>query len=162
MATILKPSYGAATTITFTVSGLASDATNLVAGRQSAVINNTTDLAVDALVGGSILTGTNTANTIIEVWVGGSWDNGTTYLAGGGGGDAALSPANVGVKRAMKLGIVIDVIETTARTYTFMFSVAQCFGGTMPDHWHLYVVHNTGANLSTTTVKYTPIQYTNV
>lgn len=161
MATLLKPSYGSSATITFTVSGLATDS-NLLAGRQSAIVNNNTDLAVDAIVGWSILTGTTTANTVIEIWANGTWDDGTTYIAGGGGGDAALSPATVGIKRGMKLLAVIDVTDTTGRTFTGMASIAQAFGGTMPQRWHLYIVHNTGANLSTTTVKYTPIQYTNV
>lgn len=161
MATILKPSYGSGTSITFTTSGLATDS-SLLAGRQSAVVANSTDLGVDCLVGWSILTGTTTANTVIEIWAGGSWDGGTTYIAGGGGGDSALSPATVGIKRGLKLLAVIDVTDTTGRTFTGMASVAQAFGGTMPSNWHLYCVHNTGANLSTSTWKYTPIQYTNV
>ena len=161
MPTLLKPSYGTPTTITFTTSGLATD-TNLLAGRQSAIVNNNTDLAIDALVGWSILTGTTTADRVIEIWAGATWDDGTTYIAGGGGGDAALSPATIGIKRGLKLLAVIDVTDTTGRTFTGMASLAQAFGGTMPQRWHLYCVHNTGANLSTSTWKYTPVQYTNV
>lgn len=137
---------------------------NLLAGRQSAVVNNTTDLAVDAILGGTIAdTSTITANTVIELWLFGSWDNGTTYSAGMGAGDANVSPATLGVKRLMALALVIDLTDTTARTYTIgPISVAQAFGGTMPDHWGFYVVQNSGQTLGATTLKYTPVQYTNV
>lgn len=164
MATILKPSYGAATTLTATVCNTLATSTSglLLAGAQSSIVDNTTDLAVDALVGGTFTTGTTTANTVIEVWAGGSWDNGTTYLAGLGNGDSSTSPATNGLKRALKLLAVIDVTDTTARTFSFMASIAQAFGGTMPGHWHLFVTHNTGASFTAAVLKYRPIQYTNV
>ena len=161
--TTLTISYGSATSITCTTTSLASD-TNLLAGRQSNTVDNTSDLGVDALLGGTIATtSTPTANTVIELWLFGSWDNGTTYsAAAASGGDANLSPATVGSKNLMVLAQVINQTDTTARTYTLgPISVAQTFGGVMPDHWGFYVVHNTGQTLGATTMKYTAVQYQN-
>jgi hypothetical protein len=161
--TTLKPSYGSATAITCTTTSLTSD-TNLLAGRQSNVVNNTSDLGVDVIIGGTIATtSTPTANTVIEFWLFGSWDNGTTYSAAAGGGDGNFSPATIGSKNLMSLAAVISQTDTTARTYTLgPISVGQMFGGVMPDHWGFYVVHNTAQTLGATTMKYTPIQYVNV
>lgn len=160
---LIKPSYGTATTITITDNALATDA-NLLAGRQSTAINNETDLADDALLGGTILTtGTPTANTVIEVWVFASWNGGTNYSAGAGASDANFSPATTGSKNLMALAAVIVQTDTTARTYSFgPISIAQLFGGTMPDRWGVYIVHNTGQNLGDGVFMYRPVQYQNV
>lgn len=164
MTTTLKPSYGSATSITCTTTSLATDS-NLLAGRQSNIVNNTSDLADDAILGGTIATtGTPTAATVIELWLFGSWDNGTTFSAGASsGGDANLSPATIGSKSLMALAQIIQQTDTTSRTYTVgPISVAAAFGGVMPDHWGFFVVQNTGTTLGATTLKYTPIQYQNV
>lgn len=161
--TAIKPSYGSATTIACTTTSLASD-TSLLAGRQSAQVDNTADLAVDALLGGTIATtGTPTTGTTIEVWLWGSYDNGTTRSAAAGTSDANFSPATQGVKLMMAHALTINQDNTTARTHTFgPVSVAACFGGTMPDHWGVFIVHNTGTTLGATALKYMPVQYQNV
>jgi hypothetical protein len=163
MATILKPSYGAAVALTTTVSGLTTDS-NLLKGRFTTVVDNSSALAVDALVGGTLLPiATVTANTVIEIWVAASWDGGTTYLGNQSPTDAEYTFTTVGMKRGMKLGAVIDVTSATAYTYTFMFSVAQACGGTMPSHWALFFTHNcSNTGLTQGALKYTPVQYTNV
>lgn len=162
--TTLKPSYGAPTSIAITTSSLASDS-NLLAGRQSNVANNTSDLAVDSFVGGSIAApgSAPTAGTTIEVWLFGSWNGGTTYTAGASGsGDANLSLATSGVKQLMSRVALISQTDTTARAYAFgPVSVAQAFGGSMPDHWGVFIVHDLGVVLGGTTLQYTPLQYTN-
>lgn len=160
----LKPLYGSTGTLTITASGLASD-TNLLAGRQSTVVDNESSvLADDALLGLTVATtSTPGAGGQIEIWVFASWDGGTTYTAGAGAADAAFSPATLGVKNLMALAGVITQTDTTARTYNFgPVSIAQLFGGTMPDRWGVYIVQNTGQNLGATTVKYRPVQYQNV
>jgi len=155
------PSYGTAATVTITLASLASD-TNLIAGRVSTEVDNTTDLAIDCLVGGKITTGTSpTASRQIEVWVAGSYD-GTTRSAGAGASDANFSPT--GEKNLLKLLTIIPTDATSNHTYEWgPCSVAQAFGGTMPRSWSVYVVHNTGVNLNSTAgnheVRYTPVQY---
>lgn len=162
--TTLKPSYISPVALTITTGSLASDA-NLLAGRQSNVANNTSDLAVDCVVGGAIAApgSAPTAGTSIEAWLFGSWNGGTTFTGGASsGGDANLSLATTGVKQLMSRVALISQTDTTARAYDFgPVSVAQAFGGTMPDHWGVFIVHDLGVTLGATTLQYTPVQYTN-
>lgn len=167
MATILKPSYGSTQTMTISLASLASD-TTLLAGRESTAIDNTSELSIDALLGGLIKTaGSLTADRVIEIWVYASWDNATDYTGAATGSDANLTFASLGTKNMARLAEVISMTDTTARTYKFgPISVAQLFGGSMPDHWGIFVVHSTGAALSATAgdhvIKYRPLQLTNV
>lgn len=163
MATTLKAKYGTPTSIACTTTSLASDA-NILAGRSSAAVDNTTDLAVTAILGGTIATtGTPTINTQVEIWLYGSWDNGSTYSASIGGTDSNVTFATEGIKVAMVPVHVIQLTDTTARTYSIgPIDVAAAFGGNMPDHWGFWIVHNSGTTLGATTMKYTPVQYQNV
>jgi len=163
--TTTKIAYAAATALTLTLASLASD-TNLLAGRESTVVDNSSNLYTDVVLQGKIKTGTTTAATVIEIWVYAIANDATTYVAGATGSDANLSIANSGVKRLMKLAAQIDVTDTTARTYYFGgISIAQLFGGRMPKKFGTFVVHNTGANLDATggnhSIEYVGITYTN-
>lgn len=158
MATI-KPVYGSPVTITCTLASLASD-TTLVSGRQSAVVNNSGSAIIDALLGGKIRVGTSpTNNRLIEVWLFGSYD-GTTFTAGLGAGDSAMSLTN---KRSlMSLFQVIETFSTSDVTYEFgPRSVAAAFGGVMPTQWGVGIIQNTGVALHATggshELKYTPV-----
>lgn len=150
--------YGSVVTHTITLASLASD-TNLIAGRQGTVIDNSASPPVDAQVGGKVTTGTSpTAGRVIEIWAFGSYD-GTTYSAGAGATDANFSPT--GEKSQMRLLAVIDTDATSNHTYEWgPFSVAAAFGGTVPAKWGVFIVHNTGVNLNATAgnheVKHTP------
>ena len=155
------PANQSVVTHTITLASLASD-TSLLAGREgTAIDNNTTDDAIDALVGGFTTTGTSpTASRQIEIWLYGSYD-GTSYSGGATGSDANLSPQE---KTLLKLLQVIPTSSTSNQKYTWgPHSVAQAFGGTMPRKWGVYEVHNTGVNLNSTAgnheVKHTPVKY---
>jgi len=153
------PSYGTAATITLTSSGLATTA-GLLVGRQSTIVDNSSDLADDALVGGKLVTtATTTTNTQIQIWAFGSYD-GTSYTAGAGASDAGFTP-DAGAKNLMKLLTIIVNITTTAVTYAWgPYSIAQAFGGVMPIKWGIYIVHNTGTSLAAGgETKYIPIKY---
>src|ERR1041384_7894487 len=116
MSTTVKVSYGTATSITITTTSLASDA-NLLAGRQSNQVDNTSDLALDALLGGTVATtSTPTTGSVIEIWLWGSWDNGTTRSAAAGSSDANLSLSTQGVKLMMAHALTCNQDNTTART----------------------------------------------
>ena len=162
--TTLKPSYGSPTTLTITTSLLASDASLLV-GRQSNIANNTSDLADECSVGLAIAApgSAPTAATFIEVWVFWSWDGGTTFSAGASsGGDANFSPATTGVKQQMACAALLSQVDTTARPFDVGFMLSSVIGGqALPDHWGVFIVHNLAVTLGATTLKYTPIQYTN-
>lgn len=157
-----SPAYQTPATLTMTLASLASD-TNLVAGRASTSINNGSAGAdaIDALVGGKVTTGTSpTADRQIEVWAYGSYD-GTSYAGGATGSDANLTPQ---AKSLMRLLTVIPTSSTSNQLYTWgPFSIAQAFGGAVPEKWGIYIVHNTGVALNATSgnheVKYTPLKF---
>ena len=160
--TTLNIVYGSWTSITCTTTSLATSST-LLAGRQSAVVDNTTTLADDYLIGGTVASGsgTLTANTSIEIWLSGLAD-GTSYTAGLGGGDAAATLTSNGVKYLMPLAASITQVGTSTVTYNVgPISVANCFGGVCPSKFCFWIVHNTGQNLGATAIKYAAVTYTN-
>lgn len=169
MATI-TPSYAAKATITCAVhtTPLASSA-SFVVGRESTEIDNSTNKYVDALVEGKVTVGsTITANTNIQIWVYASFHTvmSTVAIDTLDGTDSDETIVSAGVRGSgMRLGANIDVDTTTAnQTYWFApFSVAQLFGGNMPEQWGIFVTHNTGSALNSTSgnheFSYTGVKY---
>jgi hypothetical protein len=176
---ITTVNYSANATITMDLINLASSAT-LVAGRESSEIDNTTNKYLDALVQGVVSVGTTpTANTTISIYVYGSdrslttagaWPTGGVLDSGsptGGldGVDSAETLTNSGVLYSMlKLGAIINVLVNTSDVayYVAPFSVAQLFGGVMPQFWGLYVAHNTGVNLRNNAVNTNSFRYAGI
>lgn len=165
MATI-KIAYAASATITITLASIATSAT-FVAGAESTVIDNTTNLYTDAIVGGKITVGTTpTINTQIQISVFTPIDSTPTYPDVMDGTDSVETLTSVGVGQGfLKLAAVLNCDSTTSdRAYPFSFTVAQLFGGVMPSRWSLYVAHNTGVNLNATggnhVIKFEGINYT--
>jgi hypothetical protein len=159
MTTTATPANQSVVTHTITLASLGSSAT---AGREgTAIDNNSTDDAIDAMVGGKVTTGTSpTASKQIEVWLAGSYD-GTSFSGGATGSDAALTPQAEGL---LKLLTIIPTSSTSNQLYTWgPFSVAAAFGGAMPRKWSVFIRHNTGVALNATggnhEVKHTPIKF---
>lgn len=159
-------SYTTATTITCSVASVASSST-WVAGQESNEIDNTSNKYDDALVQGKITVGTTpTASTLILVYVWGSDTSAaTTNLDTIDGVDSTETLTSAGVRDGfLKLAAAINVDATTSnRSYWFgPFSVADLFGQ-VPKFWGLFVTHNTGANLNSTsgnhTFTYTGIKF---
>lgn len=148
----VKTAYGLSSAITITLAGLASSA-GLTAGRASTVVDNATDKYLDFLVGGKITTGTSptTAKSIL-VYVYGSVDDTPTYPDGITGSDAAKTMTSADVRNAgLVLAASVTTDNTSDRTYWVRpFSVANCFGGSLPKKWGVFVVHDTGVNLNAT------------
>lgn len=160
MATF-KTSYGTTNqAITITLNSLASSAT---AGRQSTVIDNRTNLYLDALVQGKfqIATGGSAANDkALYIYVFGTADD-TNFAAERsvagtqatiGASDAAFSPADptvAGTPLILAKVLAIPVAPTgTAGVYAISpFSVAACFGGVMPAQWGVVVRNYSGQAL---------------
>ena len=169
MSTVIKPLYGASSAITISLASLASSS-SFVAGHESDVVTNTSNRYDDALLAGKIRVGTTpTINTQILVYVWGVLNDTPTYPDVFDGTDSDETLTSVGVGRGfLKLSAVLDVDATTSdRDYPFgPVSVAQLFGGHLPTHWGLFVTHNTGVNLNSTSgnhvIKYTPVQYESV
>lgn len=146
MATTIEAKYGSSgVSIACAIISLANNGQ-----RSSAVVDNTSNLFLDALVGVQIKNSGSTpvAPSVVNVYAYGTADNGTTYGGGetGMGTDAGVtltSPPNI---------VLIGVINapTASITYTRLFSVAQAFGGSLPAKWGIVVENKTGQTLDPT------------
>lgn len=147
----LKLSYPAASDLTITLASLGSD-TNLLTGRESATIDNSTNLYLDYLISGKITAGTSpTAARSIEVWAVGSWD-GTNWPDVFDGTESAETITSADIKASVcRFVAAMATANTTDRTYHFgPVSLAAAFGGTLPPKFVLFVTHSTGVNLNST------------
>lgn len=147
----IKQFYGTASDLTITLASLASD-TNLLAGRESATIDNTSSLNLDWLISGKVTTGTSpTAARQIEVWAVGSWD-GTTWPDVFDGTESTETITSADIKAAICRPVAIMATGSTSNvTYFFgPVSLAAVFGGIVPPKVVLFVVHNTGVALNST------------
>lgn len=146
---ILKK-YGVKTTITAALASLASD-TNLLAGIESSVIDNTADGFDDILLSGKITTGTSpTAARQIEVWAV-AWD-GSGWPDVFDGTTSAETITSSDIKNAICRPVVImGTNNTSDRTYPFTgISARTVFDGELPSRFILFQTHNTGPNLNGT------------
>jgi hypothetical protein len=142
--------------ITISLASLTTSAT-WIAGRESTVVSNASNLYLDYLVSGQVTVGTTpTVNTEIRVYVYAplkvvsstfSYPIATTTMLTGSDA-AATFEANQLVK--LRLADAATVIATSDRAYSFNFSIASLFGGVVPIKWGLFVSHNTAVNLNAT------------
>ena len=147
----LKLSYPAASDLTITLASLASD-TNLLTGRESATIDNSTNLYLDILISGKITAGTSpTASRSIEVWAVGSWD-GTNWPDVFDGTESAETITSADIKASVcRFVAAMATANTSDRAYHFgPVSLASAFGGTLPPKVVLFITHSTGQNLNST------------
>ena len=147
----IKVAYGTASDLTITLASLASD-TNLLAGRESATIDNTSTLALDYLVSGKVTAGTSpTASRSIEVWAVGSWD-GTNWPDVFDGTESAETITSADIKASIcRLVAAMATANTRDRVYHFgPVSIAAAFGGVVPPKVVLFVTHSTGVALNST------------
>jgi hypothetical protein len=137
-----------------------------ILGRESTEVDNSSNLYVDAIITGKITTGATTADTQINIYVWGNHETiATNNLDTLDGTDSDETLDDVGHLNMFKLGAVIPVLDTTARSFIIPpFSIAQLFGGIMPEFWGLFVSHNTGVALDTDAadheINYTGITFT--
>ena len=141
--------YGTSTVITNAVASLASD-TNLLAGYESAVIDNT-DGFEDIILSGKRTTGTSpTASRQIEVWAV-AWDsNAWPDVFDGTTGAETITSADI--KNAICRAVaILPTNNTSDRTYSYTgISAKQVFGGVLPSKFVLFTTHNTGVALNAT------------
>lgn len=147
----IKTAYASSADLTITLASLATSS-GLTAGRQSTVVDNTTNLYVDYLVGGKITTGTTPTAGTIEVWAFGSFDDTPVYPDALGATDAAYTATSADIKRAaLRLLASIPNDTTSNRAYSFgPVSIAAAFGGSVPKKWGVAVLHSTVAALNST------------
>lgn len=144
MAADIKSKYGSNNqSITCTITSL-----NNNSQRSSAAVDNSSNLFLDALVSVTVKSSSSStsATGYVAVYAYGTTDGGTTY----GGGESSMgtnaavtltSPPNI-----VLLGIINVVANSTTYSRTAM-SIAQAFGGVMPDHWGIVVENKSGATL---------------
>lgn len=142
--------YGTSTVITNAVASLASD-TNLLAGIESAIVDNRTDGFEDHILSGKFTTGTSpTASRQIEIWAV-AWDS-NAWPDVFDGTSSAETITSADIKNALcKAVAVLPTNNTSDRTYSFTgVSMKTVFGGVLPSQYVLFVVHNTGVALNAT------------
>lgn len=142
--------YGSTATITASIASLASD-TNLLAGLETEIIDNTSDGFEDIILSGKITTGTSpTATRTIEVWAV-AWDS-SAWPDVFDGTSSAETITSADIKSSIcKPVAIMPTNNTSDRTYSFTgVSAKQVFGGVLPSKFVLFVVHNTGVNLNGT------------
>ena len=147
----VKSNYPAAADVTITLANLASD-TNLLAGRESTAVDNSSNLYLDYLISGKITAGTSpTTARSIQVWAVGSWD-GSTWPDIFDGSDSTETITSANHKNSVCRFIAEMATDATSdRVYHFgPVSVASAFGGVMPKSFVVFVVHNTAVNLNST------------
>lgn len=138
----IKSKYGTSNqAIAVTLASLANGT-----ARASTVIDNTVNLFLDALVSLSIKTGAAgvTSTSYVSVYAYATVDGGTNYTEGATGIDAALtmvSPTN------LKLVGTINAVANATTYKAGPFSVAQAFGGVLPERWGIVVQNSTGGAL---------------
>lgn len=135
----IKAAYGSKTAVTITLTSLAN-----AAGRESTVIDNTTTKYLDLLL--RILTKGQASGTVtLDIYAYAALGD-TTYTDGATGSDAAFTAAN-------RLNAVpVGSVQMNAATgpVSKMFSVAQAFGGVLPDKVGFIFINSSGAALSAT------------
>lgn len=140
--------------LTISLGSLASD-TNLLAGRETTAVDNTSNLDLDHLLGGKVRVGSSpTAGRRIEAWVYAAFKiaSGTpTYVDGFSGSDANKSLTSANVKASALRRIWSTFIDSTSSRdyYMPLTSVADLFGR-LPPYWGLWIVHDTGVALDST------------
>lgn len=142
----VKLAFGSATAFTITLNSLASSGT---AGRESTVVDNSSNLMLDALVEVTIdYPNSAPANDqAIYVYAYGSLD-GTNYPESITGSDAGYTfKGSAGaLKTALRLIGVIPAVQNM--NYRFgPFNVAPAFGGIMPVKWGIAVLNYSGQTL---------------
>jgi hypothetical protein len=147
----LKLAYPAASDLTITLASLGSD-TNLLTGRESATIDNSSNLYLDYLISGKITTGTSpTTARSIEVWAVGSWD-GTNWPDVFDGTESAETITSSDIKASVCRYLAAMATSATSNvTYHFgPVSLAAAFGGVLPPKIVLFCTHSTAVALNAT------------
>jgi len=146
MSTTFSISYVASALIYggTSLDSLASSST-WIAGRASALIDNTTTKYVDAYLTGKFKANASAPTAgVIQVWVAGLLDDTPTYPDTYAGADAAMTWTNADIRNAAARQAA-SIVTTTGSNVVYPFapvSVASLFGGVMPKKWWTWVTHS--------------------
>jgi hypothetical protein len=149
----IKNFYVPTTDLTVTIAGLPTSS-DLLTGRQTSEVVNTTLKAIDYLVSGRFTTGASPTGGSVELWAVAAFDDtGATYPDNfTNAGDAARLWTNAQIKSGVAK-LLWSVSPTTASNIAYPFSgisVAGEFGGTCPPRFVMWIGHSTGVNANAT------------
>lgn len=136
----IKQAYGTSTALTITLNSLGSGA-----ARESTVVDNGTNLFLDAKVRVTVNVGVvaNPKEVVIYVY---QSEDGTVYEDPATGTDAAITLEDPPVMRVAR----VIPTPTSSKAYEAVFSVAAACGGSLPRKWGIVVSNQTGAALAAT------------
>lgn len=141
----IKAKFGTSNqALTLTIASLANNS-----ARQSTAVDNSSNVALDALVQLKIKSAASSTSStgVVNVYAFGTADGGSTYTEGAGASDAAItltSPTN------LRLIGTINVVANSTTYYGGPLSVAAAFGGVLPEKWGIVIENKTGAALDST------------
>ena len=164
MAGDIKAQLG--TAVSMTVTNLHSLASSATAGWQSAVVDNTINEYLDALVQ-IVLDFANTApanSRGVYVFAYGGIESGVySNPASGSEGAITLLDVTANAQNLKQIGFIPYTTQDEVAESSPM-SVAAAFGGVLPPYWGIVLMNHSGAALAASgnTVKYVPVyaQYT--
>lgn len=148
----IKTAYASSAALTITLASLATDA-NLLTGRESTAVDNTTNKYLDYLLAGKITTGTTPTDAkLIRVYVYAQLEDTPVYPDVFDGTDSAETVTSADIRNvAIKLAAVMATNNTSDRTYWFgPVSIASLFGGAVPKRFGVFVTHDTAVNFNST------------
>ena len=155
MATTYKPSYTASATITIAPENVASSSTR-VAGVESTVVSNITNLYDNCVISGKWTAGTSpTANKQVDIWVyvplSDDLSSTVTYPDVIDGTSSAETMTSENVRNSgLYHAHTIIVDSTSDRVYPVRpFSLIRVCGF-MPTRWGLFIAHDTAVNSNST------------
>lgn len=130
--------------LTITIASLAN-----AAARQSTVVDNTTNLFIDALVVLKVKSAaaSTSATGYVAIYAFATVDDGTTQTENAGASDAAIT---LTVPPNARLVGIVNVVANDVTYYGGPFSVAAAFGGILPAKWGLIIENKTAATLDAT------------
>lgn len=145
MSSDIKTKYGTqGQTLTATLASLASGS-----ARESASIDNRTNLFLDILLFLQLKTGAGTigSDAYAYVYAAGTVDDGTTWPDTVTGADAAIT-LNATTQLRLLGAVWLGAASTTYKAGPW--SLASVFGGVVPAEWSIVVKNNCGVALSAT------------
>ena len=141
--------YGTPTQLTMAWASLAFDV-NLLAGVQSAVINNETEGLLDVILGGEVAVASSglTANRAIEIWAVAAFND--TDWPSPFNASAGAKTITLAANKISFCKYIHAWATSSTGTLTYRFSgvsLANAFGGVLPRRCALFGTQSTGAAL---------------
>ena len=161
----IKAGFGTATAFTKTNANLASSATD---GWRSNAIDNSSNKYLDAMVTVE-LAAVNTApgdSKAIFLFAYALLDTGGSAYTSSGDATPDGSEGTITFPNVTTLAVVMPILGTVPYPVQNKlinagpFSVARCFGGTLPPKWGVCMINHSGMTLNVTNIKYQEVYNT--